>query len=64
MSLSLGLFLYVVLGLALGWLRKSQGVRATDALFSGLFWPMDQTRRWIELTVRALLKIDAEQGRA
>jgi hypothetical protein len=55
MSTSLGL---TALSRSSAWpwtgLRMGQGAVAEDALFCGLFWPMDVTRRWIELVMRAL----------
>lgn len=64
MSFSFGLLLYAILGLASTGLRMGQGAVAEDALFCGLFWPMDVTRRWIELVMRALLRAGWEEGRA
>lgn len=49
MTFSLGFTLYVALGLALAQLRYSQGTPIGDALFCGLFWPLDIFRRGIEL---------------
>lgn len=62
MSFSLGLLLYLTLGLALSQLRISQGVRPGDALFGGLFWPLDLVRRWIDVLVGVLLKTGWEKG--
>ena len=56
MSTSLGLTLYLILGLALARLRLAQGYRPGDALVGGLFWPLDLGRRWIELLVALLLE--------
>ncbi|MBK9326380.1 MAG: hypothetical protein KBF24_00360 [Thiobacillaceae bacterium] len=55
MSTSLGLTLYLILGLALARLRLAQGCRPGDALFGGLFWPLDFSRRWIDLLVALVL---------
>ena len=55
MSTSLGLTLYLILGLALARLRLAQGYRPGDALFGGLFWPLDLSRRWIDLLVALVL---------
>lgn len=59
MNFSLGLTLYLSLGLAMSRLRRSQGMSPGDALFCGLFWPLDLLRRGIELLVRGLLQADA-----
>mgnify|MGYP001765119755 CR=1 FL=1 len=60
MSLELAAMLYASLGLALAGLRLGQGMGVGDALFGGLFWPLDLARCWIELTVRALLSAGCE----
>lgn len=57
MSFSLGMTLYFFLGLALSQLRRSQGMTAGDALFCGMFWPLDLLRRGIELLVRGFLSL-------
>lgn len=57
MSLSLGILLYASLALALSRLRLRQGGRFEDALFCGLFWPMELSRRWIELVVHTLFSV-------
>lgn len=62
MSLSLALLLYVTLGLAWSGLRLGCGTRAGDAMFCGVFWPMDIARRWIELVVVGLLRTRWETG--
>jgi hypothetical protein len=49
MDFSLTLTLYLSLGLALTQLRLSQGMTLSDALFCGMFWPLELLRRWIEL---------------
>lgn len=59
MNTSLGLTLYLALGLALALLRRSQGMSFGDALFCGVFWPLDLLRRSIELLVRGLFQVDA-----
>jgi hypothetical protein len=59
MSISLGMTLYFFLGLALSQLRRSQGMAAGDALFLGMFWPLELLRQGIELLVRSLLQADA-----
>jgi len=59
MNFSLGITLYLSLGLALALLRRSQGMSREDALFCGLFWPLDLLRRGIELLVRSLVQADA-----
>ncbi len=59
MNFSLSLTLYLVLGLALTLLRRSQGMFLEDALFCGMFWPLDLLRRGIELLVRGLFQADA-----
>jgi len=56
MSVLMGWLLYLALGLALSALRVRQNVRPADALFAGLFWPLDQSRRWIEAVVGVLVK--------
>ncbi len=59
MSFSLGIALYLFLGLALAGLRRGQGLSRADALFCGLFWPFDLSRRGIELLVRGWIQADA-----
>ena len=54
MSFSLGITLYLCLGLALARLRRSQGLSLGDALFCGVFWPFDLSRRGIEVLMHAL----------
>lgn len=56
MSLGLEMLLYASLVLALSGLRLRQGKRMGDALFSGLFWPMELSRKWIELLVQTLAR--------
>jgi hypothetical protein len=51
----MGWLLYLALGLALSVLRVRQNVRPADALFVGLFWPMELSRRWIEVVVGVLI---------
>ncbi len=60
MSIGLAAVLYASLGLALAGLRLTQGARADDALFTGLFWPLEVTRRWIDVMVRALIRTEWE----
>ncbi|MDP2788157.1 MAG: hypothetical protein Q8O79_08800 [Pseudomonadota bacterium] len=55
MNFSLGITLYLSLGLALTLLRRSQGMSREDALFCGLFWPLELLRRAIELLVGRLV---------
>ena len=55
MSCLMGWLLYLALGLALSVLRVRQNVRPADALFVGLFWPMELSRRWIEVVVGVLM---------
>ena len=64
MSFSLALLLYLTLGLALSLLRINQGVRPGDALFGGLFWPLDLMCRWIDVLIGGLLKAGWEKGSA
>jgi hypothetical protein len=52
----MGWLLYLALGLALSALRIRQAVRPVDALFVGLFWPLDLSRRWIEVVVGVMVK--------
>lgn len=59
MNTSLGLTLYIALGSALALLRRSQGMSFGDALFCGVFWPLDLLRRSIELLIRGLFQVDA-----
>jgi hypothetical protein len=59
MDFSLSLTLYLSLGLALTLLRRSQGMSFSDALFCGVFWPLDLLRQGIELLVRRLFQLDA-----
>ncbi len=63
MNPGLALLMYGTLGLALCALRMGQGCRVDDAVFSGLFWPLDLSRRWIELGVRALIGPGWEEGK-
>ncbi len=63
MSLDLALLLYLTLGLALSLLRIDEGVRPGDALFGGLFWPLDLMRRWIDALVGILLRASWEKER-
>ena len=56
------LSLYGAPGLALAWLRFSQGAHLADALFAGLFWPVDVCRHWIEWGARLLLEASARAG--
>jgi hypothetical protein len=58
MDFSLTLTLYLSLGLALTQLRRNQGMAVADALFCGVFWPLDLLRRGIELLVRSLLQVE------
>lgn len=55
MSPCLILILYGVLGVSLGSLRAGQGWAFEDALFSGLFWPLDLSRRCIDLLMGVLV---------
>lgn len=55
MSFVMGWLLYLALGLALSVLRVGQNVRPADALFVGLFWPLDLSRRWIEVVVGGMM---------
>lgn len=59
MDFSLYLVLYFALGLAMTQLKCRQGRPLADALFHGLFWPLDLSRRGIELLVRSLFQADA-----
>ncbi len=59
MTFSLGITLYLFLGLALSQLRRGEGMPHADALFCGVFWPFDLSRRGIELLVRGLVQADA-----
>ena len=59
MNLSLSLTLYLSLGLAMSLLRRSQGMAFGDALFCGLFGPLDLLRQGIDLLVRSLFQADA-----
>jgi hypothetical protein len=59
MDFSLTLTLYLSLGLALTQLRLSQGMTLSDALFCGMFWPLELLRRWIDLLVGRLVQTDA-----
>jgi hypothetical protein len=61
MSFSLGMTLYFFLGLALSQLRRSQGMAAGDALFCGMFWPLDLLRQGIELLVHSLIHAEARR---
>lgn len=60
MSIGLAIVLYASLVLALAGLRLNQGARADDALFTGLFWPLEVTRRWIDVMVRVLIHTECE----
>jgi hypothetical protein len=59
MDFSLNLALYFSLALALTLLRRSQGLSLPDALFCGVFWPLELLRRWIDLLVGRLVQTDA-----
>jgi hypothetical protein len=59
MSLQLAIALYLGLGLALGQLRRRQGMKTDDAAFCGLFWPFDLLRHGIDLLVNRLIQADA-----
>ncbi len=59
MNLSHSLTLYLALGLALTLLRRRQGMAFSDALFCGVFWPLELLRRWIDLLVGRLVQTDA-----
>jgi hypothetical protein len=59
MNFSLSLTLYLALGLALTLLRRRQGMAFSDALFCGVFWPLELMRRGIELLVRRVFQLDA-----
>jgi hypothetical protein len=56
MSFAMGWLFYLALGLALSALRVRQNLRLADALFVGLFWPLELSRRWIEVIVGVLVK--------
>jgi hypothetical protein len=58
MNLSHSLTLYLALGLALTLLRRRQGMAFSDALFCGVFWPLELLRRWIDLLVGRLVQTD------
>ena len=45
MNLSLSIMIYLSLGIALTQLRRNQGLSPSDALFCGLFWPIDLLTR-------------------
>ncbi len=60
MSLELAILMYACLALALAGLRLKQGIRAGNALFGGLFWPLEMARRWIELTVGILVPAELD----
>ncbi|HNC99824.1 MAG TPA: hypothetical protein PKW90_27095 [Myxococcota bacterium] len=60
MSPELLITLYASLGLAWTGLRLGRGEEAGNALFAGLFWPLDLPRRWIELMARGLVGAEAE----
>ncbi len=64
MHTGLALLFYFALGLALAGLRASQGARAADALFAGLFWPFEFTRHGIDLLVAGFLDMFARGRRA
>jgi len=51
MTFTLGMTLYFSLGLALTQLRRDQGMASDDALFCGVFWPLDLLRCWIDLLI-------------
>lgn len=55
MDFSLTLTLYFSLGIALALLRRAQGMSFGDALFCGVFWPLELLRRWIDLLVGRLV---------
>lgn len=61
MSFNLTLTLYLSLGLALAQLRRNQGMALSDALFCGVFWPLELLRRGIELLVRSLVQAEARR---
>lgn len=61
MDFSLTLTLYLSLGMALTLLRRSQGMLLPDALFCGVFWPLEVLRRWIDLLVRSLVQAAARR---
>ncbi|OYY94999.1 MAG: hypothetical protein B7Y41_05455 [Hydrogenophilales bacterium 28-61-23] len=61
MNFSLSLTLYLSLGLALTQLRRNQGMPLSDALFCGVFWPLDLSRRGIELLVRSVFRAEARR---
>lgn len=56
MSLTLTTLLYLSLGLALSYLRLDQGWRWGDALFGGLFWPLDWGARGIKVMADSILE--------
>ncbi len=60
MNFSLSLTLYLSLGLAMTLLRRSQGMAFGDALFCGVFWPLELLRRWIDLLVGRLAAAPCE----
>lgn len=64
MNPGFAVLMYGCVGLALCVLRLGQGGQWGDALFSGLFWPLDLSRRLIELVVHALVDTVWEEGRA
>jgi len=64
MNASLALFFYLSLGLALAGLRTTQGARAADALFTGLFWPIEFARHGIDLLIARCLDLLPRGGRA
>ncbi len=59
MDFSLTLTLYLSLGLAMTQLRLSQSMTLSDALFCGMFWPLELLRRWIDFLVGRLVQTDA-----
>jgi hypothetical protein len=59
MNFSLSLTLYLSLGLALTLLRRSQGMAFSDALFCGVFWPLELMRRGIELLMCSVFQTEA-----
>jgi hypothetical protein len=56
MSPTLIVLLYLSLGLALSILRLGQGRPTGDALFGGLFWPMEWAACGIRLAAEDLLE--------
>jgi hypothetical protein len=64
MQAELKLTIYLVLALALASLRARAGSPPADALFRGLFWPVELTRCWIEVLVGRVLKAGATRRMA